>query len=161
MLHARFRRAAFLISVAAVASVMVQGSQAAGPPDSGIEAVASSGCRTTSTSTSRYGNSLSTTVTWCWNGSVVTSISPTGGNTTYEVNGDGSWFFNEWDKWSYCCVGQAQWHMNKIAEFFHNGDPPFLHACLRNELRLNGNGTYSTNPGNWDDHTFDGNADCA
>jgi len=148
----RWLSAAAVLALIATVAVITVGS-----------ASASSGCRTTSTGTTdSSGNSLNTSVTWCWNGSVVTSISPTGGSTHYHVGSCGllqSCSFGGYDMDSYCCVGQYTWHLNRIAAidiYTSSGGGEYDAACLRNELYLHGDGSYSTNPGNW--YLYGGNS---
>jgi hypothetical protein len=118
-------------------------------------------CRWVDTGTSLEGNWVSTSVLFCWNGSAVTYIWPTGGSTS--AGAGESFYLQDWDRWSYCCVGHWEWHMDKIANFtIVTSRLTWRHDCLRNELHLYGNGTYSTNPGWWFRWTaFTDLTDCA
>jgi hypothetical protein len=90
---------------------------------------------------------MSTSVYWCWNGNVVTSTSPVGGSTTFSK--PLFWGWRGFAKDSYCCQGQSQWHLNRIGMWSTQVDNEWYTDCVRNEMHLYGNGTYTTNPGAW------------
>jgi hypothetical protein len=115
---------------------------------------ASAGCRTTSTSGGTYPMTLATTVTWCWNGTNVTSASPAGGSTTH---GPGGWWgsvYYQWDtytRWSYGYLGTPNYDIYKTGRWHCLGDGDCSlyfgdHACVYTYLHLHGNGTYSVKP---------------
>jgi hypothetical protein len=100
------------------------------------------GCRTTVTSSDGgSGFWMSTTVDWCWDGNVVTWQT----NSTTHGEGCCGWVGFGYSTDSYCCVGQWEWHLNRVGTWLHwRGATPF---CVRNEMHLYGDGHYTTNPG--------------
>lgn len=83
---------------------------------------------------------LRTETYWCYNGTNVTSASP---STTHQDPWNYSWdglIVN-----SYGYVNTPNWDMVRVGRwrwiFDYN-----VKFCIRNEMHLNGNGTYSTNP---------------
>jgi hypothetical protein len=168
-MKARWPKLIRLVALISAVLVVVGGAAfsasgaASGPPGGPPDPEDGYPCREISTSTSLDGNSVSTWLVFCWTGTSVYSVTPTGGSTT--ASSASNWILNDWDQWSYCCVGQSAWHMYKIADFalWEPAGPPWLNDCLRNELHLYGNGTYSSNPGHWQKFSYsysDPGVDC-
>jgi hypothetical protein len=113
-------------------------------------------CASVSISSSRDDNVVSTSVTWCGDGTNVTEVVPTGGDTSYSVGGGWEWWY--WQKWSYCCVGNQYWYMEKIGSFTHEN--PYLQQdytdCVDNNLYLWGDlvWQYGSNQGSWQKRQF-------
>ena len=101
------------------------------------------GCKTTVTDGSSDAVWMRTEVFWCWDGRVVTTASP---STSHGEDWRYLWEGLTTD--SYCCVGQSTWSLTRVGRW-ENVFVSNAHLCVRNELHLNGNGSYSTNPGEY------------
>lgn len=95
------------------------------------------GCKTTNTGSSHDGNSMDSSIYWCWDGSVVTSVAP---STSHQAAFNWIWAGLIID--NRCCVGNSTWNMTRVGKFIGS-----YNLCIRNEVHLNGDGSFSTNPG--------------
>jgi hypothetical protein len=137
--------AAFLVLLAGAAPESSAGG--GGSNDPGADQVideggpASPGCRNLSLTSGTYDFSMTTSFDYCWNGSAVTSVSPTGGSST--VVTPWSWTFKGFPTNSYCCVGQWSYYIHRVA--WWEDDFTGSDVCIRHRIDVQGNGAWQRN----------------
>jgi hypothetical protein len=114
-------------------------------------AAATSGCQNTQTSSSIDGNSLHTSIDWCWTGTIINAVVPNGNDFSSSTRTTANpWLWNQWAKNAYCCEQTATYYIDRWSQWIlpANG-PPWVVDCVRNMMTFHGDGSYQTNPGNW------------
>jgi hypothetical protein len=104
-------------------------------------------CKTTYTSTATNGVlTLASQIDWCYDGVNVTFAGLT---VTHTGDYTGDYGTYVWQGFSgdsgYCCVGQTSWHEHMKGVWLQFGTNYY---CAVNDVTLNGDGSYSTSPGN-------------